>query len=337
LRTIGEELELDLSGVELIPTAQIGDMGKCDLFIAMGNEVLPQIRAAGRQSIFVCQFPFPMHPNHVTEAWGRLDDYDRVIVYSQFSAAHFQQRAKLFTQHVPPVAVLAPPVPTYSSSVPLKRLEGNILSVGRFTSGGHCKRQDSMIDAFRLLLERSGRDDLELNLVGTVPPDPDSRDYITGLRERARHLPVRFHLSVPPAELHELYERASLYWHATGYMVWEKYFPERLEHFGIAVAEAMSAGALPFVCANGGPPEFVDEAVTGFLWRSEAELVGKTLHAMALPKQQLDRMRSEARRRARRFEPFRFEANLFALLDEWEIFTPPVSKSPTEPTVPIAH
>jgi len=329
-RTIAGELNLDLSSVELLSLAEIGTVASCDLFIAMGNQVLPPIRAIGRRKIFVCQFPFPMHANHVGSAWGTLEDYDRVIVYSQFAAQHFGERAKAISNRVPPITVLAPPVPTYYSASSPKRVLGNILSVGRFTLEGHCKRQDTMIDAFKLLVERSGREDLELNLVGTVPPEPQARDYLRDLRERARDFRVQFHLSVPLAALGDLYQRASLYWHATGYMVWEKFFPERLEHFGISVVEAMSAGALPLVCANGGPAELVADGVTGFHWRSEAELAEKSLYALNLPTEQSERMRSEAQREARIFEPFKFESNFLALLEEGTLVAPQFFAFPVE-------
>lgn len=321
-RTIAQELNLDLSSVELLPMSEIAMVANCDLFIAMGNQVLPPIRAMGRRKIFVCQFPFPMHVNHVGAAWGTLEDYDRVIVYSQFAAYHFHERAKAISRRVPPVTVLAPPVPTYYSALPRERLPGNILSVGRFTPEGHCKRQDTMIDAFKLLVERSGREDLELNLVGTVPPEPEARDYLRDLHARAHDFRVHFHLSVPVAALGDLYQRATLYWHATGYMVWEKFFPERLEHFGISVVEAMSAGALPLVCANGGPAELVADGVTGFQWRSETELAEKSLYALNLPADRSEWMRSEAQRQARLFEPFKFESNFLALLDAWKLVAP---------------
>lgn len=336
LRTIAHELNLNLSTVQLLPRSEIASVAECDLFISMGNEVLPPIPAMGRRKIYICQFPFPMHVHHVAGAWNTLEDYDQVIVYSQFSANHFYERATLVSRNIPPLAVLAPPVPTYSSSLPLERFGGSILNVGRFTSGGHCKRQDSLIEAFRLLVERSNRNDLELNLVGAVPPDAEARDYLRGLRERARNLPVRFHLNVPPGTLWELYQRASLYWHATGYMVWEKFFPERMEHFGISVVEAMSAGAVPFACANGGPVELIADGCNGFLWRSEAELVEKSLAALAMSATQLTQMRSEAQRRARHFEPFRFEYNFFALLDDKELaFQPSLITPMTLPRIEV--
>ncbi|MBV8809680.1 MAG: glycosyltransferase, partial [Acidobacteriaceae bacterium] len=281
-RTIAQELDLDLAAIESVPVAEIASVAGCDIFIAMGNQVFPSIRAVGRRRMYICQFPLPMHVNHIGAAWELLGGYDQVIVYSAFCAEHFRERAEAITQSVPPIEVLAPPVPSYASSGPAKREANNILSVGRFTREGHCKRQDTMIAAFRLLIESFGRKNLQLHLVGAVPPDAESREYLRELRDLAHDLPVHFHLNAPPAALRDFYQRASLYWHATGYMVWEKFFPERLEHFGISVVEAMSAGALPLVCANGGPAEIVIDGRTGFHWRSEYELAEKTMFALNL-------------------------------------------------------
>ena len=318
-RTIAEELELDLSTVELIPLRDITSVASCDLFIAMGNQVLPPLPAMGRRKLFICQFPLPMHVNHIGGAWDLLEGYDQVIVYSSFCAEHFRRRAEDIAHRVPPIAILAPPVPSYAPATPQGRHAGSILSVGRFTREGHCKRQDTMINAFRILVEAKQRDDLELHLVGTVPPDPEARLYLQDLRALAYDLPVHFHLNIPPSNLRELYQRSSLYWHAAGFMVWEKFFPERLEHFGISVVEAMSAGTLPLVCANGGPAEIVSDGITGFHWRSERELAEKSAFALDLPPAQAAVMRSAAQHAAQRFEPAAFEANFLALLDRWNV------------------
>ena len=321
-RTIAQELDLNLAAVEPLPLADITKVANCDLFIAMGNQVFPPVRAIGRRRIFVCQFPLPMHVNHISAAWGLLGDYDQVFVYSGFCADQFRQRAEAICERVPPIAVLPPPVPSYGSPRRLQREPGSILSVGRFTREGHCKRQDTMIDAFRLLLDASGRADLKLHLVGTVPPDAESREYLRELREQAQDLPVHFHLNPPPAALRDFYQHASLYWHATGYMVWEKFFPERLEHFGISVIEAMSAGTLPLVCANGGPAEIVADGKTGFHWRSEVELSEKSLFALTMPAAQATEMRKQAQRYTRQFDPVAFEAKFLALVDDWPLAGP---------------
>jgi glycosyltransferase involved in cell wall biosynthesis len=52
----------------------------------------------------------------------------------------------------------------------------------------------------------------------------------------------------------------------------ENQHPERMEHFGITTAEAMSAGCVPVVINKGGQTEIVRHGVDGFLWNTVQEL-----------------------------------------------------------------
>lgn len=316
LRTIARELELDLSCVELASKGDLSSLGHCDIFIAMGNEILPQVAAIGQRSIYVCQFPFPMHPNHVAEAWGRLEGYDAAVVYSKFVERNYLRAAREIGESSPAVTILAAPVPNKFDLHGAQRVAGRIMSVGRFASGGHCKRQDTLVSAFRNLVEAAGRDDLELHLVGTVGADPDTRQYLAGIRRMAAGYPVYFHLNAPPSTVRHLYQSSTAYWHAAGYGVWEHFYPERLEHFGISVIEAMSAGTVPFACANGGPTEVITDGVNGFTWGSPEDLTRKTLALLSMSSAQLDQIRWQAAQDARPFGEREFERQFHALLDK---------------------
>jgi GT2 family glycosyltransferase/glycosyltransferase involved in cell wall biosynthesis len=310
LRAIAAELDLDMSAVKLAPLSALQRIGDCEVFVAMGNEGLPPVAAIGRRRVFVCQFPFPMHPNHVADAWGRLEDYDDVLVYSDFAARHFRTRAKRLARRVPPVTVLPPPSPMYADAGPAERVPGKILNVGRFAPGGHCKRQDTLIDAFRLLIETSGRTDLELHLAGTVAADPAAREFYLDVHERAVGLPVYFHLNAPPELMRELYATSSQYWHATGYGHSETLAPERMEHFGISVVEAMSAGAIPLVYGVGGPEQIVRHGHTGFHWYSPHELAQQSAELLELDPHAAEAMRSRARADAQQYDIAAFEDRL---------------------------
>jgi glycosyltransferase involved in cell wall biosynthesis len=316
---MAQELDLDLSCVELCTSSDMMHLPKADLLISMGNEVLPPVRAFAKRNFFICQFPFPMHPNHVAAAWGWLEGYDAVIVYSAFSAEHFRKRAAAYTNQTPPVVVLAPPAPSYFTSSPIERIGGRILNVGRFTPHGHCKRQDSVVKAFRSLVDQTQRNDLELHLVGTVGADPDSRDYLFEVRKLAKQYPVYFHLSAAPQTLEHLYQTSSQYWHATGHGVSENYMPERMEHFGISVLEAMSAGTIPLVYNQAGPASLVEDAVSGYHWNSIEALVQRSGELLVMPDEMREEMRATARHQARRFDSDSFERNLLTILNEWDV------------------
>src|SRR6185312_9915016 len=140
-----------------------------DIFIAMGNEVLPPVHGFGALNLFHCQFPFPLDREHYAGNWDKLENYAGYVVNSEFTRYHVERTRDRLGLPRREVHVLPPPVPQVgpgeepaSEGAPLV-----ILHVGRFSPGGHCKRQDIMIEAFRELAARAKRP-LELHLAGAL-------------------------------------------------------------------------------------------------------------------------------------------------------------------------
>lgn len=314
LRGIANDLELDVPRVRLLPLSALARFSDCDVFVAMGNEVLPPHAPLGRRRIFVCGTPCVATPDQLARRWGWLDGYDDVVVYSASARRHFEDRASSLTQRVPPVTVLPPPVRIYGDAGAGRRAPGRILSVGQFSSHANGKHQDALVEAFRALIEASARTDLELHLVGNVANDPASHEFYLDVRRRARGLNVRFHLGAPPSVLRELYASSSYYWHAIGYRQSETLFPERVDPFAVPVIEAMSAGTIPLVYAAGGTADVVGESVTGYHWRTPDELVHKMVQVLDAPARLAETMRNRAAAVARRFDQASFEEQLVAFL-----------------------
>ena len=319
LRGIGLELELDLSEVRLATLADLPKFADCDVFVAMGNEALPAVEPIGRRKLYMCQFPFPMQAEQVANSWGNLEKYDDVIVNSEYTKRHLRERTKRLTAHEPRVTIVPPAVPMYREIAGSVRVPGRIVNVGRFHSSGHCKRQDVLVDAFRRLVERTGRNDLELHLAGTVSSEALSREFYLDVQARATGLPVYFHLNASPEKVRELYATSSYYWHGTGYGQSETLFPERMEHFGITVVEAMSAGAIPFVYAMGGPAEIVADGETGFQWRSIVELVNQQSVALELSKEASDNIRYRGYVASLRYDTAAFEDRLGTIVNRYDV------------------
>ncbi|PIY80086.1 MAG: hypothetical protein COY80_04650 [Candidatus Pacebacteria bacterium CG_4_10_14_0_8_um_filter_42_14] len=170
------------------------------------------------------------------------------------------------------VTVLHPMVAT-DDFTPRKK-EKIILNVGRFFRHLHSKRQDVLVDIFR---ELSGKfpelvKDWQLVLVGSV----EDEEYFSEVKKKAANLPVKFITECNRPELISLYERSSIYWHATGFGVNVEEHPEKAEHFGITTVEAMAAGAVPVVFAAGGQPEVIGESLNKLLWSTKEECLTRT-------------------------------------------------------------
>ena len=113
--------------------------------------------------------------------------------------------------------------------------------------------------------------------------------------------------------MRRLFAEASIYWHGGGFGEDAERHPERFEHFGITVVEAMAAGAVPVVFAAAGPQEIVEDGVNGFHWRTPDELVARTRQLID-DHELRDRMACAARQRAADFSSERFVAAVRALV-----------------------
>jgi glycosyltransferase involved in cell wall biosynthesis len=235
-----------------------------------------------------------------------IESYDRYLANSRFTAGWVE---RLWGRTAD---VLYPPVrPTVRPGVkrPL------ILSLGRFFDPvhGHSKKQHELLAAF-VELERSGRaEGWELALVGGA--DAANRDYALSVKRAAMGHPVGVHFNATGAVVEQLLAEASVYWHAAGYGEDADRHPDRFEHFGIALVEAMAAAAAPIVFGAAGPAEIVRDGVDGRHWRTPADLVEITAGLVADDAERT-RLADAARARAGEFGFERFRDELLALVAE---------------------
>jgi glycosyltransferase involved in cell wall biosynthesis len=207
--------------------------------------------------------------------------------------------------------VLHPPV---RPSVQPGEKRNLILTLGRFFDPvlGHCKKQLDLLDAF-IEMERSGAaDGWELALVGGC--GPTDRDYALAVKRAAVGHRVHVHVNAPGALVEQLLGEASIYWHAAGFGEDPRRHPDRFEHFGIALVEAMAAGAAPVVYGAAGPAEIVRDGVDGDHWRARSELIAITTGLI----RDVDARKARAvaaQRRADDFSAARFSRELLALVD----------------------
>ncbi len=179
-----------------------------------------------------------------------------------------------------------------------ERKQKVILSVGRFFTHLHAKRQDVVVQNFRKLCERFPKESKgwKLVLVGNV----ENQQFFDEVVAMSKGLQVEIYPNATTKELTQWYKDAQIYWHAAGFGVDESKNPENVEHFGITTLEAMSYGVVPVVHKKGGQPEVLGEKLSTYLWNSPEECIAITAQLLRQPIL-MHSVASLARQRAKHF------------------------------------
>lgn len=266
-----------------------------------------------RKAVLLVLFPFYVRPEATPEIQGlagwkrarhgayygfewqrRLATYQRRYAISEFSRDWTERRWRLDTGIMyPPVDVDAP----CTSKEPL------ILSVGRFSTMAHTKKQLEMMTAFR---ELHGRlPGWRYACVGGLNARDENHQYFDRVRQLSDGYPATVEANLERGRIKQLYGQARVFWHATGLGEDPAAHPELAEHFGIATVEAMAAGCVPVVINRGGQANIVQHEENGFLWNTIDEMLHFTERLAGDPAL-WTRMSRAARTRAMQFSRAQF-------------------------------
>jgi glycosyltransferase involved in cell wall biosynthesis len=291
-----------------------------DIFVAIMHDVPPFCHA--KKGALIVLFPAPSAPyikpeggveplarkrpaKYLYQSWAwkkRMESYQIKTAISDFSGLWTKRRWGI------DCTIVYPPVNTSFGHVEKEKI---ILSVGRFAleGHGHRKNQEEMLDVYG----RMHGVDWKYFCVGGLDVTPAHKAYFEQLSELAAKSGAALVANLPRKELVSLYERASIFWHASGYGQDQNVDPVLVEHFGISTVEAMAAGCVPVVINKGGQSEIVEHEVSGFVWESLDELKNYTARLMSddnLRRQ----MSAAARKRAQMFSRETFVTNFVGRL-----------------------
>ncbi|MFZ2202217.1 MAG: glycosyltransferase family 4 protein, partial [Microgenomates group bacterium] len=283
---------LDLSAIKIDPAAyhdlslSAGLLARYrrtknyDLVFWVSDGSLPYL--FGRKNYLHFQAPFKKIGGHPINNFIKTVQVDKLIFNSGFTSSVVKKQLPFVSS-----VVLYPPIDTENFKSGKK--ENIILSVARFDSPSHAKRQDVLIEAFKKLHQQ--QKDYQLILAGAVKGE-GGEDYLASLKQVAGKLPIKFIPNPDFNELKKLYAKAKIFWHAAGYDIDENKEPEKVEHFGITTVEAMAAGCVPVVVDKGGQREIITPG-TGYLCDSVEKMVETTVDLLNSPVD-LDRISRQA-------------------------------------------
>ena len=200
--------------------------------------------------------------------------------------------------------VLYPPVEIKSEE---QKKENIILHVGRFRVKNvvgldDYKKQSVMIDTFKKLIDGGLK---EWKLVVATSVKDEDKEKFEKVKDSASGYPIEFLVNKSNDQLWDIYSKAKIYWHASGFREDLEKHPEFAEHFGISTVEAMGAGAVPVVINAGGQKEIVEEGINGFLWNTIQEFEEKTL-SLINNDNLLKKLSDNAKKRAKYFSDDKF-------------------------------
>ena len=297
-RTFG----IELSGVRIIiceTSDHASEIAKASPDLFINNSHSSDLACPAPAGIYMCMFPAPGHRN--------VGSYDVVTANSAYTAHWIQKRWSLKAETV---------YSACESMGPARTKEKLILNVGRFSADhpqNHHKRQEILIKAFAELGPEIA-EGWKMQFVGTVQPGEEGSAFAEHVATLGGGLPVNISHGLGFEDLRETYRRAAIYWHATGFGADPELQPDKQEHFGMAVVEAMSGGAVPIVFDGGGPREIVERGVSGEVWSTPDDLVAQTRSLIASSRR-LNGMSRRALKRSRAFTARAFLLRMDAIVD----------------------
>ncbi|MBI3397005.1 glycosyltransferase family 4 protein [Candidatus Woesebacteria bacterium] len=288
---------LDLTQINFVDSVKRGDGYDVCFWVSDGS--VPALLA--RKNILHFQVPFTNVGGRNLINKMKLFRVKRIVCNSNFTKSFIDKEYGVNS------VVVYPPVDISKFKSKIK--ENIILFVGRFSTLKQAKRQDALINAFKKFYD-SGFRDWKLVLAGGI--EVGSSGYLETLERLKQGYPIKIVKSPKFSDLARLYGSSKIFWSASGYKIDEFKNPEKVEHFGITVIEAMAARCVPVIYKAGGHREIITGGENGFLWENTSDLISFTKQ-LANQTSLVKKLSEKARDEVQKYSYERFEKEIIGL------------------------
>lgn len=295
LKKAEDRFGIDLKNIKIVSDARKGDGYDLAFWVSDGS--IPLLRARNNWLHF--QVPFKDVDGKSLLNKMKMFRINQIICNSQFT------KKVIDTEYGVNSVIVYPPIDV--EKIKPKRKENIILYVGRFSNLLQSKNQDLLVEEFAKL----NKTDWKLVLAGSNDVGGDG--LVEKIKKLSRDLNVEVLTNISSKDIFQLYARAKIFWSASGFGVNDLKNPEKMEHFGITVVEAMSGGVVPVIFDGGGYTEIVENGVNGFLFSEKSELVFLT-NKLISDKKMLKNISEKAMERSKRFSYEKFRTSIANLL-----------------------
>ena len=297
-KRLEERFGIDLGEINIVKDVKRGDGYDVCFWVSDGS--VPTLLA--RKNFLHFQVPFHGVNGKTLLNKMKLWRIRKIIVNSNFT------KGVIDKEFGSDSVVIYPPVSV--EKIKPKKKENVILFVGRFSELKQAKNQDVLVKAFRRLYD-SGYREWRLILAGGA--EVGGKEYLRRIKKMSEGYPVEIIESPSFKEIVALYGRAKIFWSAVGSGVKEEKEPEKVEHFGITLVEAMAAGVAPVVYWAGGYKETIKDGKNGFLWKDTRSFL-KITKKLIEDKSNLLSISRQAKEDSERYGYERFNKEFLALL-----------------------
>jgi glycosyltransferase involved in cell wall biosynthesis len=291
---------IDLQNINFIKDTNRGDGYDICFWVSDGS--IPTMRA--RKNYIHFQFPFTNVNGKSLLNKMKLIRVNKIICNSYFTKKFIDNEYGVESD------VIYPPVDVHVFKSGKK--ENIFLYIGRFSRLTQEKRQDVLIDVFKNIYD-SVAGDWKLILAGGA--EVGAGNYLKELNKSSVGYPIKIVESPDFKSLKELYGSAKIFISAAGFGIDENKYPQKAEHFGITVVEAMAAGVVPIVYKAGGHREIISDGENGLMWSSVEELT-EIISKVLKDNRFVNKLAKKAKSDSLIYENERFEAQVLDLINK---------------------